>query len=124
MSPSLLSLLSVATFSFTAARADAAVHPYNTSKDPTSAAASQRPTCTCIEKPTCPPGKAPAEAGNCGGHGQYPYYCCAAAPQPPPSIPPQAAEFRRWNNGACASTNYTVLSTDQLDECAVYRVPA
>ena len=60
--------------------------PYNTSKDPTAAAAS--PNCTCVENPSCPPGQAPAEAGKyhdsaCGGHR---YYCCAAAPPPPPSI--------------------------------------
>ena len=34
------------------------------------------PNCTCIEKPSCPAGSHAEPAGNCGGHGQYPYYCC------------------------------------------------
>lgn len=34
------------------------------------------PKCTCIDKPSCPAGQTPTETGNCGGHGQYPYFCC------------------------------------------------
>ena len=33
--------------------------------------------CTCMQKPTCSAGEHPRSAGNCGGHGQYPYYCCS-----------------------------------------------
>jgi len=32
--------------------------------------------CLCIKKPVCAAGNHPENTGNCGGHGQYPYYCC------------------------------------------------
>eukprot|EP00038_Savillea_parva_P027723 m.61122 g.61122 ORF g.61122 m.61122 type:complete len:204 (+) comp8003_c2_seq1:29-640(+) len=39
-------------------------------------ATQQVPTCSCIKTPTCAAGSKPVKAGNCGNHGQYPYYCC------------------------------------------------
>ena len=34
--------------------------------------------CSCIQAPVCPVGYHSEPAGNCGGHGQYPFYCCTA----------------------------------------------
>ena len=42
--------------------------------------------CTCIGKPSCLAGSHAEPAGNCGGHGQYPYYCCKTAPTGPCDI--------------------------------------
>jgi len=50
------------------------------------------PNCTCIQKPICQQGFAPTQTGNCGNHGQYPYYCCtpttnATTTLPYPTLP-------------------------------------
>ena len=41
-------------------------------------AGTPQPSCLCIKKPTCAAGEHAAATGNCGNHGQYPYYCCTS----------------------------------------------
>jgi hypothetical protein len=37
---------------------------------------------------------------------------------------PQAAEFRRWDHSSDCQGEYNILSTDNLNECTQYTVPA
>merc|ERR1719229_808833 len=40
-------------------------------------------------------------------------------------VPAKAAELRRWENAtSCDGNGYSVLSTDIMNECVTFRIPA
>ena len=77
---------------------NAALYMHCATKDGSSADDSQ---CTCIEEPTCAAGTHSEEKGNCGNHGQYPYYCCVPDPAAEAPVADECVCHRLEHSGAC-----------------------